>query len=558
MTGQTGVRGFRVSRRFRTLVISVITATAATWIVYGHTLEYGFSYDDYILVRPHNVEDVTRSFSASWDTTGVMVPFYRPLTVAFNAIRYELFGLDSRAHHYVSLGLFACCALLTGWLSHRMTGQTVAAVLAILMFVAHPAMPYALVVWITNQMHLIETLAILTALCWWHAVRTSSVRWWWPLLALAAIAFMIKEDGIMLLPMIIATHTINRYLRERHLPHVRIAFVTAAVLLIAALLFVRTAALDGLGGYGRPSFEQAWRNYVGGISGTLRLTPADRPWQGLASAFATALPVLAVLLWRRTRAGSRTLLVVGLGMALLFNLPFVFVSKAEQMHLVAAGAVLFMTGSAVMVLDALPNTIARGAATVVILLGVGACAAVARDISKDFEPFGPKVLATDIIVRGWPHVPAQIKDYLARKEQPHASSRVSTNPIHELSHVIYGAHEMETAPDGTRYQWMSGPAADVFVFQPARSVIIPLRHDRGAFRETAIARLEVGRRTADEIRFETSDWRQSTITLPRGGAPGRPVHIRISIDQAWVPSRVIPQSADSRTLGLQIGELTLR
>jgi hypothetical protein len=551
-------RGLPVPHRFAALIGFVIAAAAATWIVYGHTVDYGFSYDDYILVRPYSSDEVVRSFGGTWDTTGVMVPFYRPLTVAFNAVRYQLFGLDSRAHHFVSLALFSWCAVLAGWISHRITGRLVAGFLAIFMFAAHPAMPYSLAAWITNQMHLTETLTVLTALCGWHAVRARSLHWWWPLLLLAAVAFMIKEDGIMLLPMIIAAHTINRYLRERQLPHVRPAFLMASVVALAALLFIRTAALDGIGGYGRPSLEHAWRNYVGGLSGTLRLTPPDRPWQGVASAFATALPILALLLWRRTRPGSRTLLVLGFVMALLFNLPFVLVSKAEQMHLVASGAVLVVVGSATMVLDALANRAARGLALGGLLLGIGACAAVARDITRDFEPFGARILATDNIVADWPHVPAQIKEYLARKREPNASGRMSTNPIHELSHVVYGAHGMETAPDGTRYQWMSGPVADVLVFRPVRSVIIPLRHDRGAFREPTTATIEVGRRTADEIRFETSDWRQSSIALPRAGGPHRPVRIRISIDHAWVPARIIPHSTDSRTLGLQIGELTLR
>ena len=533
-------------------------AAAATWIVYGHTLEYGFSYDDYILVRPHSREEVARSFSASWDKTGFLVPFYRPLTVAFNAARYELFGLDARAHHQVSLVLFACCAVLAGWFSARVTGQRIAGILATLLFAAHPAMPYALAAWITNQMHLTETLTVLAALCWWHLVRARSFVWWLPLLLLGAAAFAIKEDGIMLFPMILATHELNRRMREPHLPHVHPGFVAATVGVIAALLFIRTSALEGIGGYGRPSLERAWRNYAGGLSGTLRLTPADRPWQPLASGFATSLPIVAMFLWTRARSGGRTLLVVGFVMALLFNLPFVFVSKAEQMHLVATGAVLVLAGGAAMVLDALTNTWMRRVAIAGMLVGIAACGAVAFDITRDFEPFGARVLATDNIVRDWPHVPAQIKEYLARKQEPNASGRISTNPIDELAYVVYGAHSMESAPDGTRYQWMSGPVADLLVFRPGRTLIVPLRHDRGAFREPAIATIVVGRRTADEIRFENSDWRRSTIVLPDTGSPRRPARIRISIDHAWVPSRVIPGSTDSRTLGLQIGELTLR
>lgn len=542
----------------KTVFVFIALAALGTLLLYGHTLDYGFNYDDYVLVRPHGTGEVVRSFYGHWDPTGVMVPFYRPITVAFHALRFELFGLDSRAHHMVSLVLFASCAVLAGVFARQITGHASAGLLTTVLFVVHPSMPYSLVAWITNQMHLIETLTVLLALTWWHAVRGRPAVWWLPLLALGAAAFLIKEDGIMLLPVIVAAHWLNRRLCEPHLPRVPAGFLIGMVVLVAALVAVRASALGGLGGYGRPGLERAWQNYALGLNRTLRLIPAHRPWQGLASVFATILPVVGLLSWRRASPGARTCVAIGIAAMGLFNLPFVFVTKGEQMHLVATSAVLILAGGATAVLDAAPHRIIRLLALTGVAAGIAACAAVARDITTDFAPFGPVVLANDDIVRGWSPVPAQIQEYLARKREPDAPQHLSPNPADELSHAIFGVHGVETGPDGARYQWMSQPAAEILVLKPARAVTIPLRHEIGAFREPASVAISLDGRRVDELRLDDGDWRYSTIRLPATRGGRQAPRIRISLDHVWHPARIIPNSNDPRALGLQIGEIALR
>ena len=72
-------------------------------LVHGETLRYGFNYDDYYFMRPALPEQVLATFYGPWDDTGVMVKFYRPLTVAFSAARFQLFGLNAVVHHTASL-----------------------------------------------------------------------------------------------------------------------------------------------------------------------------------------------------------------------------------------------------------------------------------------------------------------------------------------------------------------------------------------------------------------------------------------------------------------------
>ena len=88
-------------------------------------------------------------------------------------------------------------------------------------------MPYSLVAWVTNQMHLAQTLVVLLRSLWWHAVRARPLVWWLPLLVFGAAAFMVKEDGLMLLPAILTVHAITRRVAEPSLRPVPWVFAGA-------------------------------------------------------------------------------------------------------------------------------------------------------------------------------------------------------------------------------------------------------------------------------------------------------------------------------------------
>ena len=540
---------------------ALAASAVLTLLLFTPTLDYGFDYDDYHFMRPLQRSDVAAAFRAHWDPAGIMVPFYRPLTVAFHAWRFDRFGFNSRAHHAVSLLMFASAAAMTGLLAFGLTRRRAAAALAAALFAAHPSMPYAAVAWITNQMHLLEMLVVLAALLWWNAVCRRGFAWWIPLLLFATASFLIKEDGIMLLPVVLAAHWIRRHVADPSLPPAPRLFLACTVALLPSLVAWRAEVLGGLGGYGRPTAARAWANYLAGLNGVFRLVPAHRPWQLTASVFVTVLPVAAAIAWRRATPRARGLMLAGAAAAILFNLPFVFVVKGEQMHLVAAGAVLFLTGAALCVIDAVRGRrTATYAAVLVLLAGVAALGAVARDISTDFRPYGPMVLYHDDIVRGWAAVPQEVRDYLASKRQAAAAERPPPNPVDVLRAVSFGLYPREIAAGGLAYRWMAGPRADIYVAESAREVLIPVRHDAAAFREPATARFDVDGRPADAIRLETTEWRMSRIPLRPHGARrfARMHHIVLSIDRAWVPEKIMPGSRDGRTLGLQIGEIVVR
>ena len=542
-----------------TLALILLASGAGICALYWPTLGYGFDYDDYHFVHPYSRTDVAAAFTGTWDPAGIERPYYRPLTIALFAARFELLGVDSVSHHALSLGLFVASAFLTGWFVYRLTGRALGGLLSILFFGVHPAMPYSLAAWITNQMHLLEALLVLLGFCWWHAVRRRSVGWWVPLLLFAAAAFLVKEDGIMLLPSVITLHLVQRRLAEPALPPLSRPFIALSAVSMLGLLFIRHQALQGMPGRGLPEWSTLVDNYWSGLYRVFCLAPADRPWQRAASWFAVGVPLAGVLFWRRAAPRSRAALVSGASVALLFNLPFVFITKPEQLHVVALGAVIVLTAGLLLIRDGVGAQVFRGLIGAVAAAGVGAFAVVTMDITRDFEPFGPIVLSHDDNVRRWAAVPEEIRDYLAAKRQPGAAYHLSANPADAIERITFGVHGKETTPDGIPYRWMAGRRTEILVAGRVRAFEVPLRHAIEVFKEPAHATIEANGRVVDRLDLASPEWRVSRSALP--GNAGRFTAMQrlvITIDRAYRPSDAIPGSGDGRLLGLQLGEIVTR
>ena len=94
---QTAARAHPHVRETALVAGLALLSACLSLILYRHTLVYGFDYDDYHFVRPYSVQDVLDTFHGPWDASGIEVPFYRPLTIAFFALRFEAFGLNAVA-----------------------------------------------------------------------------------------------------------------------------------------------------------------------------------------------------------------------------------------------------------------------------------------------------------------------------------------------------------------------------------------------------------------------------------------------------------------------------
>ena len=547
-------------RQLGLALLLLLTASISTLAVHRQTLSYGFDYDDYHFVHPYSRADVFRAFHGPWDAAGIERPYYRPLTIAFYAVRFEMFGINASAQHTLSLVLFAAAATLAGWFALRLSESTALAVLTVLFYIAHPAMPYSLVAWVTNQMHLIESLVILAALIWWDAVRNRGAGWWLPLLGFASAAFLIKEDGIMLAPCILVLHATRRRIGDEPLSPAPRLFIAASGVLLLLHIAIRALALSSAPPIRSPSIELAVHNYFYGLDGVVRLVPADRRWQLAASWFVSLAPVAAVLMWRRLSPGVRLTLLSGIAIALLFNVPFVFITKAEQMHVVALGAVLVLAAACAGLIEATRRRDIRSMVLAACAAGIVCLGAVARDIARDFEPYGPVVRAHDERVRGWMAVPLELREYLTRKNSLPGARRLPADPSMALDVVSFGLHEPERSGEGIAFRWMTGQRTEILVSDHARTVAIPLRHAIELFRQPTRARITADGHLVDEILFDTSEWRMSATALPAPRAPrlARMHRIVIEIDQGWRPAEIIPGSQDGRTLGLQVGMLQIR
>jgi hypothetical protein len=546
--------------RFLIAIVYVVVAIAGVWLMYAPTLGYGFDYDDYHFIRPYPVDEVRAAFAGPWDPSGIEVPFYRPLTIAFFAARFHVFGLNSEAYHALSLAMFATAVLLFGLFVRATLSSAGAGIAGMAVLLVHPAMPYAAVAWVTNQMHLLAMLIVLGALLWWTHVRTRGARWWMPLIAFEAAALLVKEDGVMLIPAIVAVHLLYRFLVEPRLQWPPFTFLLVACATGAALLAFRHAALLGLHGYTPPDAATAWQNFRRGWESVYRLMPARRPWQQLASWLATTVPLAACIGWRRLPHRCRFGIAAGLTLGVLFNLPFVIIVKVQQLHLVAMSAALLLTSAGVGLATMINARMLRIGVSAALACGVLVLAAVTRNIMRDFEPFGPIILSTDNLVTGWAAVPPELREYLVQKKQPGAALHLPANPALALDSVVFGARAWESGPDGRRFRWMEGDEIEIYVNTSAARVTVPLRHAIDLFREPARARLELDGHIVDDISLESGEWRASTIAF--GGAhasPLRKMHrIVLRIERTWSAAPFDPRAANTPRLGLQIGELQIR
>jgi hypothetical protein len=229
--------------------------------------------------------------------------------------------------------------------------------------------------------------------------------------------------------------------------------VVAALVVIAGLFLIRHEALGGLGGYGAPPRLKALAsNYWAGLWGVFSHQPAKRAGQGLVSAFVVALPLLGVMAAIPGRRGSppaRFLLAAGLAWSLLFDAPFILVTKPEQMHLVGLGHAMILAGAALALLQPVTRPLARAGILALLVSGTASMAVVSRMFNADFAPCTRGTLGSDRIVVQWAAVPIEIREYL-RAKRPACRAGRSPGSIRDLPVIAYGLGEPAEADSGTR------------------------------------------------------------------------------------------------------------
>jgi hypothetical protein len=539
-------------------VAGLLASVAVNW----PTLRYGFVYDDYGFVRPYSVQEVLAAFHGPWDPNGANVPFFRPLTIAFHAIRFEWLQFDPQSYHALSIVL---CGVVLGLLAttvYRIASSATVALLAVAFTAAHPHMPYAATAWVTNQMHLLVLLTFVAALAWWWFCKQRPWWFWLPLLVLQAAAFLLKEDGITLVPVVVVAHVLWSVTERRRVELPPWRFLALAATLAAGGLAWRHLALGGLGGYRTPDLASARANLWRGFWRTLALQPVDRPGKGLATAFVIVTSLLGSLAAACDRRSSRPLFLIllGFGMVAVCNLPYALVTKREQWYLLSLGGAVLLTGATWAVWRALRLAVLRASYSVLIVAVVIAMAWVSRQMAGDFAPYSGYVLDTDRAVADWGMVSPEIREYLVEKGARWKARREQMPFPKALRMIWCGVYGWESPVESSRSRW-GGRRVTGFLDRGARTMsmpicVVPLP---GFPPGPSTVAVTVDGRFQGTRALEPGRWTTLDLALPQlAGWSGRRFHrIDLEFSRAVVPARVDPSSSDRRELAVRAGQVTL-
>jgi hypothetical protein len=382
----------------RRLIIFAI-ALVAIVALYWRTRSFGFYWDDFHFVRPYSVKQVATAWIGPWDARdNLEAPFFRPLTVTWFALRNAIFGLSAPLVHTVSIVMFTACVWLFILLSSRLSLSTVPSLVGVLVFVVHPVTSIGAVSWITNQMHLLQLLIVISAL-----VRAAEGphRWRW-ILGLQVIALLVKEDGVML-PFAIAGLWL---LRRATVPR---AWMVTTAMTPAGYLGLRYLAVGSLGGYDVPEYGPLWKRALVGLHYTV--APTDEAgWVLLAIVAGSALAR-----WRIGPA-NRSLLYTSIALLLLFNFPLMLAPLSyagpNRWHLLGLALACGVAASLELVAPSRVRFLMFALSyALVVLLGIENWAK-----TNELGPCAPFTRTVDQWVREWGSaVPVELMEGLAKK-----------------------------------------------------------------------------------------------------------------------------------------------
>jgi len=164
---RTGTRnllpGFRHGKGLPYLIACFLVA--ATLVVYGQIGRHAFlHYDDdqYITENPVVRSGLTVQ-GVAWALTTTHFSYWHPLTWISHMTDVEVFGLDARAHHFVSLSFHTANTVLLFMILFRMTGALWRSGFAAALFALHP-LHVESVAWLAERKDLLSTFFWLLAI----------------------------------------------------------------------------------------------------------------------------------------------------------------------------------------------------------------------------------------------------------------------------------------------------------------------------------------------------------------------------------------------------------
>ena len=165
--------------RWHTVAICVVLCVL-TWLVFGQTLRHDFvNYDDpsYVHEQPQIVAGLTLA-GLKWALTSKHSGNWHPLTSLSHMLDCELFGLNPRGHHFTSVLLHTCAAVLLFLVLRQITGSIWRSAFVAAVFAIHPLRVES-VAWVAERKDVLSGVLFMATLgaYAWYARAPSLLRY---------------------------------------------------------------------------------------------------------------------------------------------------------------------------------------------------------------------------------------------------------------------------------------------------------------------------------------------------------------------------------------------
>lgn len=232
------------------LPAALLLIAAVTIAVYWPVLHNGFiDFDDDVYVTSNMiVQQGLTSKGVVWAFTAFHAGNWHPLTWLSHMLDVQLFSMDPRGHHAVSLLLHVVNALLTCAILYRLTGFLGRSLVVALLFALHP-LHVESVAWVAERKDVLSTLFWLLTI-WAYAgyARKPSLQRYLSVALLLAMGLMAKQM-LVTLPVVLllldywSLQRLSSFQDMKHLVAEKVPLLLISV--AASLITLRSQAAAG-------------------------------------------------------------------------------------------------------------------------------------------------------------------------------------------------------------------------------------------------------------------------------------------------------------------------
>jgi hypothetical protein len=218
--------------------------------LYANTIPNGFTFDDHSIVERNVLVRGVRRIPKIWRQgywhEGKMVRQYRPVTLTTYAIEYAIHGLRPAGFHLVNVLLHALASCVVLALAARLGAPPAGALLAGVLFAAHPIHTDA-VAGVVGRAEILSALGFLGGLLFWFRYRErGNATDLLGLLAAFAIGIGSKEQAVTLPVALLAAEGALHRFRDPAGRRRMFAALTGCVVVLGGYFFLRVMAIGHL------------------------------------------------------------------------------------------------------------------------------------------------------------------------------------------------------------------------------------------------------------------------------------------------------------------------